>query len=561
MQLTPRTWFTFFLLALVMGLNNIYSTLLTGWGEGGSIVAVILALLFLEKSERNIINYNLGQTMASAGGSVGFSVAILASIYYLHSEQGKPWNPPLLDLSILVMSLSLMGVALAVPLRRFVVQWFFPASVACATILRAVTSSNLNQRVKAGRIMGLSGLFSAALTLPTKVAISPGASALFGSIFLTPKLALSVDPLLYGIGVVIGHRIGLSMLLGALVNVMMIEPQFGETQSENYARWIAVGLMTLPAFTSTLFALLFKSKQVQPPGFFPNNQKRDALTPLQLIGVIFLFVSAMGLAGFEMERIFHLDWYFVVLGALLSGPMCFALGKVASETGINPVRLLAITLLVFFSIFERHTATKLLAIGISGATFAAVAVDLFYDLRTGYLIRAQPKQQMVMQFLGVIPVSFAAVYFLDFLAKKFGIGEKGYFPAPGAVIWATMAEGFALGGDGIPSQVWPALGLASVIGILMTLLENWRTTRLFAPSTFALGIALLLPFEMSAAICLGSLIRLIAIVFAKAKGKKLAQQVEEDAFKVGSAVFAASSITGIVAIILISLGIFYLPKS
>ncbi|NGX43500.1 MAG: hypothetical protein K940chlam7_01798 [Chlamydiae bacterium] len=66
MQLTIRTWITFFLLAIVMGLNNIYSTLLTGWGEGGSIVSVILCLLFLTKYQRNIINYNLGQTMASA---------------------------------------------------------------------------------------------------------------------------------------------------------------------------------------------------------------------------------------------------------------------------------------------------------------------------------------------------------------------------------------------------------------------------------------------------------------------------------------------------------------
>ena len=145
-KLTLRTWLTFFGLAILMGLNNIYSTLLTGWGEGGSIVAVILSLLFLAKNERSILNYNLGQTMASAGGSVGFAVSIIASIYYLQPD----WNPPLIELSIMVMGLSVMGVAFAAPLRSTIVHWFFPSAVACATILKAVTSDNHNERVHHG---------------------------------------------------------------------------------------------------------------------------------------------------------------------------------------------------------------------------------------------------------------------------------------------------------------------------------------------------------------------------------------------------------------------------
>jgi hypothetical protein len=101
MRFSLRTWLTFFVLALLMGLNNVYSTLLTGWGDGGSIVAVILCLLLLPSRDANIRNYNLGQTIASAGGSVGFTVAILASLYVWHAQQGEIWEPALFPLALL----------------------------------------------------------------------------------------------------------------------------------------------------------------------------------------------------------------------------------------------------------------------------------------------------------------------------------------------------------------------------------------------------------------------------------------------------------------------------
>jgi uncharacterized oligopeptide transporter (OPT) family protein len=561
MQLNIQTWIIFFLLALLMGLNNIYSTLLTGWGDGGSIVAVILCLIFLPKKQRNILTYNLGQTIASAGGAVGFSVAIIASIYYIYQKDGLIWKPHLFDLSLLVMALSVMGVALAAPLRRYIVYWFFPSAVACATILRTVTSEDLLVRKRARQIMGISGFISAIFTIPAKVALKPGGKAIFSKIKLFENLSLSVDPILYGIGIVVGPRIGFSMILGGLINVIILTPAFKNygIPPEEHTRWTAVGLMTLPAFTSMIFAYFLKCKKKLPPGFSPKESIEDQFLPREIAALIITFLFGMGIAVVEMQKLFEVTWEHVVLGAMISGPMCFALGKVASETDINPVRLLAIALLFVFSILNSYSPVALLALGITGATFAAVAVDLFYDLRTGYLIRANPKQQILLQFLGVIPVSFAAVYFLNLLTTNFGLGEGEYFPAPGAIIWATMAEAFSQGGENIPSGVWVSAGIASLVGIVLTFFENWGWTQRYSISSFALGISLLLPFEMGAAIFLGSLLRYIAFFLARNQGEETLRKVEEGAFKSGSAIFAASSIAGIVAVLLITLGILYLP--
>lgn len=541
-NLNATTWLTFFALSLLLGLTNIYSSLLTGWGDGGSIVAVILCLLFLQPSQRNIINFNLGQTMASAGGSVGFSVAIIASIYYQMAKEGTPWNPSLWRLALLVMALSMIGVAIAVPLRRYTVKWFFPSAVACATILRAVTSESKEERQRTAKLMGWSGLVSALFTLPTKAAFKPGAGVL-----LPHFKWLSLDPILYGIGMVIGPRIGLSLLMGGALS-FWLAPKISAKPAE-YLRWIAVGFMTLPAFSSLFFSFVFKKKHQLPPGFHPKMVE-EKFTALQTCAILLIFALSLGLAMVMMEDLFDISWKYVLIGVLIAAPACFALGKAASETDINPIRLLAIALLFCFSLFEQHSPVSLLAMGIGGGVFAAVAVDLFQDLRTGYLIRANPKDQIAIQFLGVIPVAFFSVFFLQMLATKFGFGEGNYFPAPGAVIWSTMAEAFSLGTASIDPSVWIAALIASVVGILLTFFENWQWTAAWTPSAFAIGISLLLPFETCTAICLGSLLRLVMLRFIK----------EEEMFQVGSALFAASAIAGIVAVVLIACGILYLPS-
>ena len=562
MSLSPRTWITFVVLAVLMGLNNVYSTLLTGWGDGGSIVAVILCLLLLPKVDASIGNYNLGQTVASAGGSVGFTVAVLASIYVWHQSHGLPWDPPLLPLAILVAGVSLMGVAVAVPMRRYIIHWFFPAAVACATILKTVTSTNLVEKARATRLMMVAGIASAVATLPTKVAFSAGGKALWTKIALPKGLGLSLDPLLYGIGIVIGPRIGLSMLLGAVLNALWFVPWLvgqGANVGE-YVRWSAVGLMTLPAFASMFFAVLFRTPQVMPPSF-NNLVEQPGLTRDQGWMIAGVFFVATGVTLFSMQQVFGVGWPWVIGGILMGAPMVVALGKVASETNINPVRLLAIVLLFVFSLFGTHSPVALLAMGICGAAMAAIAVDLFYDLRTGHLVGANPRHQVLLQLVGVLPAAFVCVYFLHALSS-FGLGEGQAFPAPGAVIWATMADGFAGGASALPQGVLIALGVTSVVGVLLAALEAIPKTKPYTPSAFAMGIALLLPFEMSAAIALGAVGRWVFTAMAKKQGgEPAAHKAVDDSFQVGSAVFAASALTGIVAVLLITLGVLHLPAA
>ena len=90
-RLSPSEWLVFAILAGVISAANIYTTLLIGWGDTGSIVAVLAAVLLLGlvgRTRPSVYTLNLGQTMVSAGGSVGFAVASYAAIHIVRPGVG-----------------------------------------------------------------------------------------------------------------------------------------------------------------------------------------------------------------------------------------------------------------------------------------------------------------------------------------------------------------------------------------------------------------------------------------------------------------------------------------
>ena len=80
---------------------------------------------------------------------------------------------------------------------------------------------NKEDKNRTKKIMGLSGLLSAFFTIPAKAAFKPGGDALLKQIPLTDTLNLSIDPILYGIGIIVGPRIGISMLIGGLLQTFV----------------------------------------------------------------------------------------------------------------------------------------------------------------------------------------------------------------------------------------------------------------------------------------------------------------------------------------------------
>lgn len=558
-RLSIAEWVVFAGLAAVLAVTNIYTTLLTGWGDGGSIIAVLAAVGVLGAIQRrkpNIESLNLGQTMASAGGSVGFAVSFYAAVKMLEPEFAP--NPVVFGL--LFVGMGVLGALIGTSVRKYLVRYFFPSGTACAVIQRTVTSSG-EEASRPVRLLALWSTISGLATLPTKITFTAGGGALLKHIPLGGSFAISLEPLLYGIGLVVGPRIGLGMILGALAGPFLIAPQLvgaevPAAEHSTWIRWSAIAVLTVPTFATILFAYLFRSPVIVPEGFRPGAVVHGP-PPARNLVYAALAILAVLLTGLTGQQVFGVPMYATVATVAVSWPLCVMNGRVTGDTDINPVRLVAVVLLSLFATMISGGAVVLLGVAILGGTLAAIGVDMMQDFRTGHLINANPAHQTTVQIFGTVVGALVSVPFILLIDARLGFGEGKALPAPGAQIWSAMASAFTGGAD-LPPALLTMVAVVSVVGSVYALFSVWPRTASWMPSLFGLGLGLLLPFEMSAAIFIGGLIKLaVTLVYRRGKSgdaaKVAAQEAGNDTMLVGSGTFAASAIVSVLVVLVTSL--------
>jgi len=557
-RLTVAQWTVFAVLASVLAAVNIYSTLLIGWGDGGSILAVLASVFLLglvTRRKADVYSLNLGQTMASAGGSVGFAVASYAAVRIIEPTFEPPWW----QLVPLFAAMGVLGAVIGSTVRKQMVHYYFPSGTACAVIQRSVTHEvapgDHNRPIF---MLKLWGGLSMLATIPTKITGTLGGAALLHDLKLSQSVGVGVDPLLYGIGVVVGPRIGLGLAIGSLSVPYLFDPLLTEAgragEIGDWVRWIAIALLTLPTFAAIAFAFVYRHEPALPPGFSPGATLR-ALPANRKVVYGLVTIVATAIIGWTAQAVFAMPWYATLVIMLVAWPLCIVNGRVAGETDINPVRLVAVVLLSgFFWLVAGAGAITMLGMAVVGGTLASLGVDMMQDYRTGYLVDANPTHQTTVQFVGAVVGAIIAVPILSLLIAQLGIGEGSGLPAPGAKIWAAMAEAMAGGFHPSAPLLW-AIGIASVAGCGYAFLTVWPKTADFTPSLFGMGIGLLLGTEACLAILAGGLIKwVVTIAYASGKSGEARDKAQDDAVNdtllAGASVFAAGAIAAIVLIAL-----------
>lgn len=619
-SLSAAEWIVFAVLAGVIAATNIYTTLLIGWGDTGSIIAVLASVLLLglvSKNKPSMHKLNLGQTMVSAGGSVGFAVASYAAVLIIKPDFDPPWYL----LIPLFATMGLLGAIVGSTVRKRMVGYFFPSGTACAVIQRSVTEPVPEGKKSPVFLLTVWGGLAALLTIPGKIAFKlrdaagevvkePNADGELETVFgdapwhdqnvgqwihgaresveafvytatsalgrmwerITHReaaydLGIGIDPLYYGIGIVVGPRVGAGMLLGALSVPWLIAP--GVTDSGlsdgvgDWVKWLAIAVMTLPTFATIVFAYFFRVPPVVPPGFTPGRTDYQAPASRSLVYGSVAVLSAGAIGWLAME-VFQCPWWVTAPTIAIAWPLCVVNGRVTGDTDINPVRLVAIVLLsgFFWLITQKaglagdQAAIAMLGMAVIGGTLAACAVDMMQDYRTGYLVDADPVHQTSVQFVGTVVGAIVAIPVLGLLVEQSGgIGEGTQLAAPGATIWAEMAE--AMVGEFHPSSalLW-AIGIVSVLGSAYAYLTVWPKTAAWMPSLFGLGIGMLVGVETSMGIFLGGLIKwLVTLMYKSGKSGDAAAEAQQsagnDTMLAGASVFAAGAVLSILLILLV----------
>jgi putative OPT family oligopeptide transporter len=579
-QLTWRAVLMGSCLGGVLSLTNLYIGLKAGWGFGVAITASILSYAIwtsllkvgLARTPMTILENNCMQsTASSAGYSTGGTLVSAFAAYIIVNHQSM--SVPLM--LAWVFFIAVLGVTMAIPMKRQMInieQLRFPSGVAAAETLRALHAKS-SEGLRAAQALGLAGLIAAidqgwAEGLST---ISAGLDRFSSGAVLTGlqkwllgshyeawsgrTVVFSWDFIFLAAGAITGMRVCATMFVAGTLCWAVVVPVLqarGVIEVAGFAaivQWtlwfgascmVAAGLLSfalswhtaLSAFRDLGQMLSFRSAAASEPW------RIEAPMSWFAVGQI---VSLVALAGLGHAS-FGMPVWETAIAVVLSFWLALVACRVTGETDTTPVGAMGkVTQLIFGGLSPGNVNVNLMSANITAGA-ATSAADLLTDLKSGYLLGANPRQQFLAQFSGIFVGTVVSVLTFAVLVPDAQVLGTDQFPAPAAQTWAAVAIALGRSLSSLESVKLWLIFAGSVVGVLLTLapvlLPKYRE---YLPSASAFGLAWVFPWYYALLFFLGAL---IALLLERRKPKLAAQFT----LPVASGVVAGGSLMGVVLV-------------
>ena len=303
---------------------------------------------------------------------------------------------------------------------------------------------------------------------------------------------------------------------------------------------VAAGLLSfalswrtaLSAFRDLGQMLSFRSAAASEPGRIEAPMSWFAVGQIvSLVALAWLGHASFGMPVWETAIAVALSFWLALVACRVTG-----------ETDTTPVGALGkVTQLIFGGLSPGNVNVNLMSANITAGA-ATSAADLLTDLKSGYLLGANPRQQFLAQFAGIFVGTVVSVLTFAVLVPDAQVLGTDQFPAPAAQTWSAVA--IALG-RGLSSLEWVKLWLifaGSVVGVLLTLAPVlFPKYQEYLPSASAFGLAWVFPWYYGLLFFLGAL---VALLLERQKPKL----AEEFTLPVASGVVAGGSLMGVVLV-------------
>jgi OPT family oligopeptide transporter len=620
-QLSVRSIVTGMLIGGVMSISNLYVGLKTGWGLGVTITASIIAYAVFQFLERIVPAWRddpftilENYTMSSAASAAGYmsSAGLVTAIPALYMSTGRELGA--VEMMTWLGAVSMLGVFMAIPMKRQMIdeeKLPFPSGIATAETLKTMHAEGDGAMQKAQSLMwgGAIGAIVAfwregvpalgewigtrakskelteqisACALPSEFPLFPGGRHLLEKY----TLGFEGSMVMLAAGAIMGIRVGISLLAGAIIFFGIIGPilvsreivEPGYRGIVSWTLWPSTGMMVTSGLLSVamkwrtiLKAMTDLVQMIQGTSTVAQDDPMHKIeVPMSwfLIGT-FLSGTACIILG---HLYFDISYGMGLLAVMLTFLLSIVAARATGETDVTPIGAMGkITQLTFGVVAPRsgipadagaanaaaapaavlaggtpvmdpstiaHMTTNLMTASITAGA-ASHAADLLTDLKTGYLLGGNPRKQTISQLFGVVAGTLVCVpvYFLVVDPSKLGEGE---FPAPSAKVWQKVAELMSKGTSALPSGAMTAMLIGGALGIVLTLLEEFLPRRMkkYLPSTTGLGIAGVVPGFNSISMFLGAL-------GAWMLAKKRPDLDEKYTIPVSSGLIAGESLTGV----------------
>jgi uncharacterized oligopeptide transporter (OPT) family protein len=530
-EFSPRAILCGLFVAALMGASYPYVVLKLGFGPNVSVVAailgyIVLGLVFTPLVRLVGIRYapynrwenNIVQTAGTAAAQTAFMCVLLAAFDMLAQSNKVEFQTILTPVQSFawLTSAGLLGVLLAVPLRRhYIVDEKLPFADGLAAGETLLICDGEGQTAVRAALAMIAGIVASGLIMVFTE--ESHVFGLFSSTFLlgtavmqTTGFGMEWSLLAIGSGMIIGMRINTSMLLGTLLswviapyalrNAGIIGESFKRTDVLFWVMWPATGMMV----AGGLAALLMRWRVLAKT--FKNLTSATAGAdefPLRWVAAGALL---SGLALIVVQKLMLGQPLWITATAiLLSAPLALVGLRVLGETNWGPISALSNMMQgVFALLAPGNVSANMVASGTTG-TIAIESEAIMQDYKAGDMVGSSPRYLTYMQLLAT-PVGAAAVSWIyPVLRDQYGIGEKG-LSSPISRKWAGFAEVLSRGFEALPPGAMIALVVASLLGILLAVLEVKVRDKTLIPSPTGLGIGMLVPASVIVTMFVGGLI-------------------------------------------------------
>ena len=593
-QLTIRSALTGMILGSVLSLTNLYVGAKTGWTLGVGITSVILAFAFFRAMSRmglakefTLLENNCMQSIATSAGYMTAPLISSLAAYMMVTGTIIPMG----ELMIWIVVLGILGVLFAFPLKRRFIndeQHPFPEGRAAGIVMDALHEGDAAAGLLKAKLLAITattaGIAKVMQSHPIMEKLHVGFMAIPEYLdgwlykFVTPRIMgtdlreLTVRPdtdfVMMAAGGLMGIRTGVSLLVGAVINYMILAPwmiargdihgkvvegvtHYGFKSITIWALWTGVAMMT----TASLFAFFSKPKMILSAfrGLFSKRVAGDdVLADIEL--PMKVFVLGIPVVGAVVVWLAH--EFFAVdpwMGALAI-PLVFVFTLIAANssalTSITPTGALGkLTQLTYGAIAPGNITTNLMTAGITGEV-ASNASNLLMDIKPGYMLGAKPRQQAIGHVLGIFAGALAAVpvFYLVFLRNGPDQIVSQTYPMPAATIWKAVAEVLTAGLSNLASSAqWGAL-IGAILGILLDATKLVTRGR-FPLSGVGVGLAFVIPFNTCFAMFLGSFFFWLMARVSKRRDSFTHRIIVDNQEPLAAGVIAGGALLGIAVII------------
>lgn len=455
-----------------------------------------LAVIKLFKNG-NLHEVNVAQTGMSSGAMVAGGVAFtipglwISGVFESFDKNTMTWQswalPKFFPILFATIAGTLAGTAICYISRKKFIEKDalpFPIGTAATETLKAGDEGGKKSILLFGT-MGITAIFT---ILRDSLKIIPQSFSVKIKDF---PLELASSPMAIGIGYIIGFMPCLWWLLGGLTAHFLFG-RWGLTTGTfasaevvgAFNLSVAVGLMVgsgIGILVNFIEPMLKNFRHPKTSNKQNTNNKNETS---------FLLLSACLAFGFTLlVRIPVLPSILLIVGVVFA---CYMSANITGLTGINPMEIFAILVLLAIRIFVPLDNRVAFFIACITAVACGFAGDMLNDYKTGYDLGTDAPSLTISQIIGaLVGCLVSALAILAIIAKYGGVGGESGLSAVQAHTVTSMINGI---GDPV------IFTSAAFIGLVLYL--NGIPAMIF-------GIGMLLPFGLSTAIFLGGFISLI----------------------------------------------------